>query len=404
MKKILTFIMAMILVTILSVKFLYWIVDDAEVDSNSGAKYAVSTKTVKIYGDGKTKDNNNLTVYSLGNRRTYGYGGNSTVDFEAFYGINLKTNGKTVTITTYDHTKKFPKSSVLISKMSTSTKEEFITSFDDIDKGTTVTYTVADKGIYSVSDIVDENDLKMTVRGYFYYDGKNLNTCRTTKMPSDKFNAVITHWNNLMGDADPKNYLSNRGTTYPTSGEGDRCVHVDEFEKLADEILTKTEARKTYSDEMKVFVLVDYLTKNFAYDNYRVYDLNMVSRANIAGIYNDDKYYMYGNHVGVCWDFANALTIMIRHAGIPCTSVESDNHTAIAVYLNDEWVMIDATQLMKYSCNTKDTNKDNWKYDANIYLYSEEYGTYDIFQEFDSHDNEIWNKQNIERYREIAGK
>lgn len=403
MKKILSFIMAMILVTILSVKLLYWLADDSEVDSVSGTKYTVSTDAIKIYGDGKTKSAKNLTVYGLSSERTYGFGGNSTVDFEALYGVKLKTSGKTVTITTYDNASKFPTSSVLVCKMTNNTTEELVANYDDISAGTSVTYTVSEKGIYSVSDVVDEKKVDRTVRGYFYYDGKTLNTCRTTTIPADEFNEIIKHWNNLMSNADPKNYLSNATTTYPTSGVGDRCVHVDEYEALADEILN-SETRKAFSDEMKVFTIVNYLTRNYAYDDYRVNTLHMVSRANIAGVYNDDKYYFWGNKVGVCWDFANALTIMIRHIGIPCTSVESSNHTAIAVYLNGEWVMIDATQLMLYTCNTEDTSKDKWIYDTKVYLYSDEYGTYDIFQDFDSHDCEIWNKQNIDRYREIAGK
>ncbi len=391
------------IMTLLTIMLAIFFIDYTTADAYNLQQYTVATDTVKIYGDGKTKDAKNLTLFCFGAERTYGYIDDSSVDFEGFFGVRLKVSGKKVSITPYDHTVSgtYSKSAIVISKMTDYTHENEVARFDDVSKDTSVIYTVTDTGIFSVSDFAYE-DSKHIVKAYFYNDGNNLYTCRVTNQPYDKFNEIIKHWNNLIGDANPKKYLSNEGITYPTSGDYGRCVHTDEFEKIAEELLSEYDRKTKWSDDAKVFLFVNYLTQNYAYDNYRVHDLDMVSRANVAGIFTDDNYYMYGNHVGVCWDYANVLTIMIRYAGIPCTSVECDDHTAIAVYLYGEWCMIDPTPLMNYSCDTKDTSKDKWKKDVHVYKYSEEYGTYDYFMDFDSHDKEIWNAENIERYRKLT--
>ncbi len=363
--------------------------------------HAVSTETIGIR---KQFDSDSsyeaFTVYDLGKERTYGMSPNSNIDFEAFYGVRLKVNGDSISITTYDHTGNYPESAVMISKMITMKQDSIVKSFGYIDVGETITYTPSESGAYAVINMIDK-DNKNNARGYFYFDGSNISTCRVVDTSTERFASQIDYWNNLMDDADPKNYLSNKDTTYPTSGTEDRCVHVDEYEAIAEELLSKYNRTFT-TDDAKVFLFVYYIVNHYAYDNYRCNDLNMVSRANIAGIYNDDNYYLYGNHVGLCWDFANVLCIMCRYAGIPCTSVENDTHTANAVYLYDEWVMIDVTQLLNYCCNTQDTSKEKWK-TSTADLYQNYYGTYDYDNIFNTHDYEIWNIKNINRYKNMAG-
>ena len=138
--------------------------------------------------------------------------------------------------------------------------------------------------------------------------------------------------------------------------------------------------------------------KNYAYDEYRVSNLNMVSRANKAGVYNDDSYYALGNHVGVCWDFTNMMVIMCRHHGIPATSVENDVHTAVAVYLNGEWSIIDVTPLTKYECVTLDTDKSKWRPAATAFRTSHYYGCFSLGEPIDSHDTEVWTAEAISEH------
>ena len=169
-------------------------------------------------------------------------------------------------------------------------------------------------------------------------------------------------WNAVIGSLDPATCLDMYvGTpsvplTYPTSGQNGSCNHVQEWCDLSDKIITND----AWSDEEKVYAMVQYLIENFAYDNYRVVKLNNVSRANKDDAWSDDNHFMFYNHVGQCFDFANALCVMSRHQGIPCTSTENSYHTVNAVWLDGEWVAIDVSAMTKYYCNTEDTSRKFW--------------------------------------------
>ena len=169
-------------------------------------------------------------------------------------------------------------------------------------------------------------------------------------------------------------YVGNKNNpiTYPTSGTNGACNHVQKWCDLSDEIIKID----TWSDEMKVFALVKYLTQNYAYDDYRVNTLNNTSRAMKKGVWSDDNLFMYYNKVGQCWDFANALTIMCRHQGIPCTSAENDGHTVNAVWMCGEWIAIDVSSLVSNHCDTEDTDPKNWKH-YRTGAYNRFYGYYD---------------------------
>lgn len=115
---------------------------------------------------------------------------------------------------------------------------------------------------------------------------------------------------------------------------------------------------------------------------------------------NDDKYYALGNHVGVCWDFTNMMVIMCRHHGIPATSVENSIHTAVAVYLNGEWSIIDVTLLTKYECVTLDTDKSKWCPATSVFLASHTYGCFSIEGRISSHDTEVWTAEAIANHKD----
>lgn len=92
--------------------------------------------------------------------------------------------------------------------------------------------------------------------------------------------------------------------------------------------------------------------------------------------WNDDNLWLYYNKVGQCWDFANVMTIMCRHHGIPCTSVENEGHTINAVWMNGEWIGINVSALVANHCDTKDTDTKNWKH-YRTGTYKQCYGYYD---------------------------
>ncbi len=143
--------------------------------------------------------------------------------------------------------------------------------------------------------------------------------------------------------------------TYPTSGRNGNCVHFEEWKGLGDKIIQD----KNWSDEYKVFALVTHLAEYYAYDEYRADICHNKSRALMANDYADDFNFMFYNDVGTCWDYTNALAIMCRTQGIPCTSVERDTHTWNVVYINGEWIPIDICCFNLYKCRTEDPSKSN---------------------------------------------
>ena len=195
-------------------------------------------------------------------------------------------------------------------------------------------------------------------------------------------------WNTLMSDADPDDYLSLTGLTYPSSGTNGNCNHVSLWSGKAREL---TRNRKL-SDASKVHLFATYLADNYAYDEYRAKSLDNVSRANHKfecgekNAWKDDSNFMYYNHVGTCWDYTNAMVIMCRTVGIAATSVENDDHTMTAVYIDGHWTAIDITAIVRRYCDTEDTSKAKWKEYKNV--SSSRYKLYP--DDMTSHDGEVW--------------
>ena len=225
----------------------------------------------------------------------------------------------------------------------------------------------------------EKGDFNLQADAYLYYDGKVVKACRRMRVGED-----AKTWYELVGKLDPNKCLGmyvmdkNVPITYPTSGRGGDCDHVEEWRALSHEIITNDE----WSDEYKVFRLVHYVVINYAYDDYRVRTLRNASRATEAGCWTDDNLWCYYNKVGQCWDFENIMTIMCREQGIPCTSVENKYHTLNAVWMYGEWVAIDVSQLVEQHCETKDTAPSNWvKYRQGMYFNC--YGVY--YSDLDSY-------------------
>ncbi len=339
-----------------------------------------------------------MIAYDFMDSRNYGAAKDgSSIDFEGLFGIRLSTSGKKVTCEVYSHVTDTTKAEVTFYKRDVIDKDQ-VEDFGTISKKESVFYTFTDEddpGVYSFYALFDGKKSSYVVSGSVYYDGSKVLTCRYMGQSEKYFSYEREAWRALLSDADPKDYLSNAETTYPTSGVEGRPVHVKEWEDYSDSLVYNED----WTDEAKLYNFVDHLSKEFAYDDYRCDVLDMESRANHAGRYADE-YYMYYNHVGVCWDFVNALAIMCRHNGIPATSVENGTHTALAVWLNDEWVCIDPTALLMYSCSTELTNESNWYSNYGGTSYADNYGVYSA--SFVTHDTQIWSPESIKKCQALG--
>ena len=302
--------------------------------------------------------------------------GGENINYEGLAGLKVQCNKTKVNYTMYTHTKPITEGKVTVQRGESSielgnVKIDETKSFDikTAAKQMGLENTV---GVYTLSLKVDL--YKEPVDINMYYNGSKVQVCWVTNCSQYH----IDRWNKLVANLDPETCLDmwvgnkNNPLTYPTSGTNGNCNHVQEWCDLSDEIIIKPE----WSNETKVCAMVLYLVRNYAYDDYRVQTLKNVSRANTDDAWTDDNHFMFYNKVGQCWDFANVLTIMCRHQGIPCTSVENYDHTVNAVWMNGEWVAIDVSALVAHHCNTKDTDPKLWL-EYHTDSYENAYGYYD---------------------------
>ena len=335
----------------------------------------------------------NETIYDLRESRNYGVAsvmenGIETIDFEGFFGIRVNASGSSIAYSIYRHSSSVSETaSVVLYRVGVNENavvKKLGNAKADADKK--ISSKLSD-GLYMLTATFEVNNKEVPVSGYFYVTDGDATACRVSNLSQNALDRYIDDWNWLLHDADPDDFLSNKKITYPTSGTNGACNHVSDWEAISDEIIGDHD---DWTDEMKVFAFVEYLSKNVAYDNYRYKQPGHRSRANIAGNYKSDIYFTLGNNVGVCWDYTNILTIMCRHHGIACTSIDNPTHTFNAVWLNGGWVGIDLTETRRYVCNTADADKDNWKSTSYTYYH---YGGYNISTIMESYDKNIWTKE-----------
>lgn len=340
-------------------------------------------------------EDSHMFVYDMSESRTSGVtqswktengSYDDMIDFEALYGIRITVKNGTVSYSAYSHTDKVA-GQVPCRLYRVSAKDEvFVKNLPSImigEEGNTFD-TKGLSGLYRIKAAFTFRDIKPECYISFYVSDDKTVACREST--SEYHMSEVDAWNKMLKDADPKNFLSNDKITYPTSGVGTSCVHVKEWEDISDEIILKDE----WTDEAKTYAMVKYLADHIAYDDYRYKDPKHRTRANMAGNYSDDNNFTLKNHVGVCWDYTNILTIMCRHHGIPCTCVDSETHTYNIVWLNGRWVGIDVSKIAKYSCDTEDTSEDNWKKNKHVF-YEDNYGIYE--SNMKTYDQNIWTKE-----------
>lgn len=310
---------------------------------------------------------------------------NNIIYLEGLYGVRLSVNDGQVIYEPYKHNDAISDTAEMTLYEIKNNKLVKLKNLGkaDSDKEYSLTYSFKSDVVYVIGASFEIQSLedRQEAVGFLYKTDGKLNTCRATSVDNN-IDIGIDAWNRLMEGIDPKDCMSNDKITYPTSGSNGSVTHVKQWEDISDTLILHDD----WTDEMKVFAFVDYLSKNVAYDEYRTRQTNNQSRASIAGDYTKDKYFTLGNNVGVCWDYVNILTIMCRHHGIPATSVENDHHTISAVWLNDEWVSIDVTDTVRYNCTTKNTDRSGWIKHIPTYLM---YGSYNGM-DFDTVGESIW--------------
>ncbi len=337
-------------------------------------------------------------VLDLGHERTYGatLRFNWTMYYEGYYGFKITTTGTKASCKAYIHTPNTYVKSVELTDENGKSLQSYTAPKVEPGNGETVVVDFSGRpdGLYYIDSVWfnktagKDNHLNTPL---CVKDGVVYTCMVNTDNVYDAY-AAKDRWEKLFADADPKNYLSNDKITYPTSGTAGRVTHVKEWEAKSEELITNPD----WTDEFKVFVFAQYLGKNYAYDDYRAFTLNGRFRADEYNKehpgedgYTHNDLYMYYNGVGVCWDYTNALTIMCRHYGIPCTSADNDKHTIAAVWLNGKWVPIDITLVNNYECYTKDVNPKYWK--VNNQVRREGWGIYPKTM-FNTHDQQIWTR------------
>ena len=295
---------------------------------------------------------------------------NEYIQYEAVFGLDVHCGGNDIYYTMYSHNANIKEGHVDITynssgkEMDLGTIQKDETEFININDITDE--LSSDKGLYTLNIEGDETHYACIL---LYYNGENVKTCRHSDNPENDKDS----WDKLIKNLDPEKCKDmwvgdeSNPITYPTSGYDNRCVHVEEWCDLADKIVVN----ENWSDDAKVYAFASYMADNYAYDDYRYDILKNTSRAHHDNVFNDDNYWLYYNKVGNCLDFVNAMTIMCRHYGIPCTSVENREHTVNAVWLHGEWVAIDISRLCYRHCHYKDTDPEKWT--------EERYGSYNDY-------------------------
>ena len=286
------------------------------------------------------KKNNYVPV---GNSHRYGIATNGDpMGFEGCFGDEITCSGNTATYQAYANSQ--TKAEPITTKLD---KEAIATSSKS--KANTVTLT---DGIHSIVTTWNVNDKKVSSIAYILVETGQANCCINTGKP------VWDSFQELLADTDPKSCTTLKGLTYPTAGFPGNCNHVQLFVKEAEKLLDG----RNVSDQYKVYMFAQWLSTTYAYDDWRLNQDGVHSRAFLKNNYNDNNLFMYYNGVGVCWDFTNALVIMCRSQGIAATSVENNGHTAAAIYLpnNGGWIEVDITNFNKYYSDREVPDKSKW--------------------------------------------
>ncbi len=291
-----------------------------------------------------------------------------TVDYEAYYGINLTVvDTCKIKFTLYNHASSdHPVKSVYVINSAEATLPVDVT----YDSPTIVNLKGLSEGLYAVCVEFDS----ITMYAHFYIASNGVFTCRVDKEDSVSAQDILKRKALVQNKLDeynirPDNSLDNSNIMYPQKDTSKSRCDTDLWIALSHEIIIDD----NWSDEFKVFAIHEWIIENTSYDMWRL--RNDASRAKKYNKWTGE-YSLWDMRIGVCCDFANIMAIMLREHGIPTSSICNPEHMWSVVYLDGEWREIDATQVMPYETYTETgddrTNiKSNYKYYGSIYMTSD---------------------------------
>lgn len=310
-----------------SEEFVEYTTGNAELSSGSNKPYLFNFKTRMAVG------------YSLNDLK-------NPLPVEADYGIMGEFNGSTLIYKTYNNTNK---TIIPISGRIDALDETLDKSINEtIDENTrSMRFAGMPNGLYR---LVVKFSNQTTANLYFLINGDEYMFCQmimANTFNTDKHHNISTirrrradihrlldEWN-----VTPENSLDVSVIKYPTKEkyrDGKlvwRC-DTNRWAAISDEICDPS-----WSDERKAYVICDWMSQNLAYSRY----VSRVIHTDVA-FYHDDytgKYSVYDLRAGVCRDFGQILTIMLRQQGIPAEVMANDEHLWNIAYLNGNWVEID---------------------------------------------------------------
>lgn len=355
-----------------------------EYSSEKDSLYTAKISTVNA--------NKGMTAYDESDSRTYGVAyGNDTIDFEGFYGIRLATSGSKVTYSMYTHSNVCALDGApYIAEVSRgimgtwdTTKKVNDLPKTSLDKTSSTDVSKLADGVYAIVQrfVHGSQNFHTNACAWFTVINGVAKCCRINPNGKDETREMLDEWDKFTKDMNPKDYLDGSKLSYPTElkanyhASKELCAQAD---KLVNDKM---------SDELKLFAITSWIANTIAYDRWVQSNTKVTSRAYIKKNHNDPSNFAPRNHVGDCWDYTNMLTIMLRHVGIPCTSITNNSmrHEWNAVYINNEWLSIDITSFNSFDCWTEDVDSNNWT--ALIPLWAEGYCVHKYGL---AHDNELW--------------
>ncbi|MCR4655983.1 MAG: transglutaminase-like domain-containing protein [Lachnospiraceae bacterium] len=295
---------------------------------------------------------------------------------EGACGFRLRTDGSTVSYTPYIH-KIVQEGCPEITLSDTAKLAEWA-----LPSQTAPGYTWMDIGdlgkalpgkTYSI-DASDLADGDYCIYAEFNYPDNRDDTVHATFRVKDGTakcyeNTSFTDFQEFMSGTDPRKCLDVSECAYPSvvrrdyHAADDLCAIVDGLMNLEGTSLLVTEGD---TDEYRMFVITRWISKNCAYDGWVCGNFlkgdQWIHRAGRYDDWDNPKLWLPYTKTGVCWDFANALTIMLRHAGIPATTIEDGgSHMWTAAHVNGRWVSIDASKLVYKDSPSEDPDPSHWQ-------------------------------------------
>ena len=150
---------------------------------------------------------------------------------------------------------------------------------------------------------------------------------------------LLTHINNY---THPYNNYNNIKTTFYESGEVtieiDRLYNEEDIRRIDEKInaLLPTIINGITDDEEKILAIHDWLVNNTKYDQQKNDTGYSPYRSSIA-------YGAFFEGYALCGGYSDAMALFLTEIGIKNYKVASDSHVWNAVYINNEWLHLDAT-------------------------------------------------------------